>query len=61
MRSSGFSNGAGMLAALSLLIFAGPTAPIAQEGEKPAAASEVREVVELLLAQGGSPRIAPRN
>jgi outer membrane protein OmpA-like peptidoglycan-associated protein len=51
MRSSGFSNAAGMLAALSLLILAGPTAPIAQEGEKPAAASEVREVVDSSLRE----------
>ena len=51
MQSSGFSNGAGMLAALSLLILASPTAPIAQEGEKPATASEVQEVVDSSLRE----------
>jgi outer membrane protein OmpA-like peptidoglycan-associated protein len=51
MRSSGFSNGAGILAALSLLILAGPATPIAQEGNEPAAASEVRDAVGPSLSE----------
>jgi outer membrane protein OmpA-like peptidoglycan-associated protein len=51
MRSSGFSNGAAILAALSLLILASPTTPIAQEAEEPAAASEVGEAAVLSLRE----------
>jgi outer membrane protein OmpA-like peptidoglycan-associated protein len=44
MRSSGVSNGASILAALSLLILAGPTTPIAQESKELSAASEMEAV-----------------
>ena len=51
MRYSGFSNGAGILATLSLLILAGPATPIAQEGREPAAASESSEAVGASLSE----------
>src|SRR5918995_4386300 len=51
MRYSGFSNGAGILATLSLLILAGPATPMAQEGREPAAASESSEAVGASLSE----------
>ena len=51
MRTSGFSNGAGILAAFSLLILAGPTTPIAQEDKEPAAAAAIEEAVAASLSE----------
>jgi outer membrane protein OmpA-like peptidoglycan-associated protein len=51
MRSLGFWNGFGILAALSLLILASPTTLIAQTGNEPAAVSEAREAVGLSLSE----------
>ncbi|HSA80849.1 MAG TPA: OmpA family protein [Geminicoccaceae bacterium] len=51
MQSSGFSNGAGILAALSLLILTGPTTPIAQEAKEPAAAAEASEAAASSLRE----------
>jgi hypothetical protein len=51
MRSLGFRNGSGILAALSLLILAVPTTPSAQTGNEPVAVSEAQEAVGPSLSE----------
>jgi outer membrane protein OmpA-like peptidoglycan-associated protein len=51
MRSSGYSNAANILSALSLLTLAGPTTLIAQEDKEPAAASELGEALAASLGE----------